>query len=1242
MAAESREAELNRLLGEALELPPEQWRPFLEEAASDPELAREVEALLQGEAGLGSFLKGPDLPASEAPTIESATVPSSRQASSEPGREAPGSLRDLTLADRYRLIDLLGKGGMGEVYRAEDLKLGEEIALKLLPRAKLNQWQQRQLYSEVRIARQITHANVCRVHDIGEAEGLHFLTMELIRGENLAELLKARGMPEIEHATRIGVEVCEGLSAVHQKGILHRDVKPANLMIDEAGRVRLTDFGVAGLAGEAAIGGTPAYMAPELISGREASVQSELFALGVVLYELFTTRRPFRARALARLSRGHQQDSPVPLSEHRAGVPPVIEETILRCLAVDPGARPTSAAVVASAFRGGSVPAEVGTEIRLREATPPPFPDQPYPVLLPYQHPDLFAGRDREIEDLRARLGLPVPILALCAPSGVGKSSLLTGGLYPSLRAAGHPAVLERYPAEPGLLGRLLDGLLQAEGGISMGDSEIEGFVSRLIRVEDLADGAPPILILDQVEDLFRLAGASRTRAVLGLLLAATCRRPPGRAAPPCRWVLAYREEYHGALTAWLTDVCADAEREGLGEGLAALPRDLSKPDRLQVVPLEPLATPIGSTLDLRADAARVFLSAIRAPLVLERDGKPRYPWRFAEGADQRLADAMAEARLDQLDAPLAPKLQVVLAYLLEQASPPDEQGIRWIDVPDDIGRLIDRALDDHLRRVLEAAFPQARGVAQGRARAVLALRQLASVARDRGGSLPAARLEQAIGDDGRRILEILAGPAARLVVPSVGGDGQAYRLSHDRIAEAVDRLVDEEGRRGGLVIDSELLALRRRIGLQSALYHSGEKDATALSGASFRQIARHADALLWDDERRSWWQACRRQRRLDHLRRASIAVLALLAIGLGSLAIRTVVSHRAERQANLERLATGDPESAFRTLDSALDDFQPDDLLAALRRRPEPLDLLAKGLGGIDGQRRARALVRVAELLLPLIEEDPEERHQRLASLLWALDYSAVEEDAAESFRQRALAPRWVSHPPPSETEEAWVAIPGGSFWMGAGPEEGRTGDDHLDELPRHRVTVSAFELFAHEVTNAEYRRLFPDHPGADDLPATGMSWYDAVVYAAWLGGRLPTEAEWEYAARSGCDHRYCTTGGTPVAIDRVAWWIGNSAGEDGESSLQPVARLLPNQHGLFDIYGNVWEWTADWYGLYSQHDRVDPRGPTVGSPPNRLSRGGSVFNPAEWTHPSGRHSQPPEQGRGQTGFRPARDTSQ
>ena len=153
------------------------------------------------------------------------------------------------LGERYRIVGLLGRGGMGEVYRADDLKLEHPVALKFLPRALEGDADRlERLYGEVRMARQVSHPAVCRVWDVGEAEGQHFLSMEFVDGENLSSLLRRIGRFPPDKALDIARQVCAGLAAAHEKGVLHRDLKPANVMLDGQGKVRLTDFGLAGLA----------------------------------------------------------------------------------------------------------------------------------------------------------------------------------------------------------------------------------------------------------------------------------------------------------------------------------------------------------------------------------------------------------------------------------------------------------------------------------------------------------------------------------------------------------------------------------------------------------------------------------------------------------------------------------------------------------------------------------------------------------------------------------------------------------------------------------------------------------------------------------------------------------------------------------------------------------------------------------------------------------------------------------
>jgi serine/threonine protein kinase len=273
-----------------------------------------------------------------APSAATETVRQPRSSTPSPtdmdeGRFPPGTL----LAQRYRIVSLLGRGGMGEVYRANDLLLGQAVALKFLPA----QWTSHEealvrFRNEVRIARQISHPNVCRVYDIGEVEGSTYLSMEYVDGEDLASLLRRIGRLPPDKALEIARQLCAGLAAAHDKGVVHRDLKPGNVMLDGQGQLRITDFGLAGMAGEVKDirSGTPAYMAPEQRSGLEVTARSDIYALGVVLHEVFTGSR-FSA------------DSSHP------DIAPEVDRVIRRCLTEDPAKRPASALAVSAALPGG-------------------------------------------------------------------------------------------------------------------------------------------------------------------------------------------------------------------------------------------------------------------------------------------------------------------------------------------------------------------------------------------------------------------------------------------------------------------------------------------------------------------------------------------------------------------------------------------------------------------------------------------------------------------------------------------------------------------------------------------------------------------------------------------------------------------------------------------------------------------------------------------------------------------------
>lgn len=261
-------------------------------------------------------------------------LPPESRSTMDEGRFPPGSM----LAQRYRVVSIVGRGGMGEVYRANDLMVGQTVALKFLPEhwakdeAVINRFR-----NEVRTARMVSHPNVCRVHDLAEADGRLFLTMEFIDGEDLSSLIRRIGRLPEDKALEIARKLCAGLQAAHDKGIIHRDLKPGNVMIDQRGEVIITDFGLAGVSGSIhdVTSGTPAYMSPEQRTGKEVTFRSDIFALGVLLHEVFTGKRP---------------DSS---TTSTSAIKPDIGRVLDLCRDPDPSRRPASAFAVARALPGG-------------------------------------------------------------------------------------------------------------------------------------------------------------------------------------------------------------------------------------------------------------------------------------------------------------------------------------------------------------------------------------------------------------------------------------------------------------------------------------------------------------------------------------------------------------------------------------------------------------------------------------------------------------------------------------------------------------------------------------------------------------------------------------------------------------------------------------------------------------------------------------------------------------------------
>src|SRR5579863_1721542 len=261
----------------------------------------------------------------------------------------PGSV----LGGRYEILQMLGEGGMGAVYKARDRELDRYVALKIIRPELANQPEVlRRFKQELILARKVTHKNVIRIFDLGEADGIKFISMDFIEGQDLRSLLNQKGKLSPEEATAIMLQVCQALDAAHAEGVVHRDLKPQNIMIDAQGRTTVMDFGIArsmeltGMTQTGALIGTPEYMSPEQAKGQEVDARSDLFTLGIIFYELLTGKTPYVSDTVVATLLKRTQERARPPSQLEPTLPRYLNDLVVHCLEIDPRDRYQTASEV--------------------------------------------------------------------------------------------------------------------------------------------------------------------------------------------------------------------------------------------------------------------------------------------------------------------------------------------------------------------------------------------------------------------------------------------------------------------------------------------------------------------------------------------------------------------------------------------------------------------------------------------------------------------------------------------------------------------------------------------------------------------------------------------------------------------------------------------------------------------------------------------------------------------------------
>ncbi len=493
----------------------------------------------------------------------------------------------------------------------------------------------------------------------------------------------------------------------------------------------------------------------------------------------------------------------------------------------------------------------------------PTLPASPYPGFEPHRHPLLHRGREAQLGRALSLLSENRLLLCVHGGAGAGKTSFLRAALGPALRARGRPVVLVRRPDEPGIAARIVLQLADAPPGFELPDGDFESFAAALRALHE--PGRAPVVLLDQLEDLFRRDPDGAARARIGALLAKIADEPfPNDTGFLCQWVLACREDWYPTAVAWLGDVLEQARTRDDSEPLRRLPRNLGRDGYFREMPLPPLGAEADGRDPLVA-AEKVFFEAITGPLA-DAAGAPRYPHRFEGDAARRLARSFAETRQRRERDALVPELQLVLARLMSRATRAND-GTRWMRLEGDPDDLVREVLRDHLRDKLIEAFEGASHETSQRRRtqAFFALSLLVDVESGQPCSVEAADLLAWLGEAGPGVLEKLTSEGIRLLVRDAGeADGKLrIRLCHEGLAPAIAAMRGDRGKeeRKRHRLDEAMVALWEEVTERARRRAAGDIAATEMREDDYARVARGLSSIPMFPEVAAWWDDCQKAR---------------------------------------------------------------------------------------------------------------------------------------------------------------------------------------------------------------------------------------------------------------------------------------------------------------------------------------------------------------------------------------------